>query len=106
MVERGMYSFQNLMLLFILVILMVQLWRNIVVVVFYLNLSSTHFFRCWFGGGNGKNIRIWDDPILGDLPLGHREDLANIKIWIQNRNLKTLWDISSWTEDEEESWES
>ena len=56
--------------------------------------------------GNGKKIRIWDDPILDDQPLNHIEGLANIKIWLQSNNLNTMWDISTWTDDSGRRWDS
>jgi len=56
--------------------------------------------------GNGKSIRIWDNPILGDPPLNQNEEMDNIREWLQNRNLLTLWDISIWGTDDERSWES
>ena len=56
--------------------------------------------------GNGKNIRYWDDSILGDSRLGQKVELENIKNWLQHKNPLTLWDISTWSDDAEKSWES
>eukprot|EP00253_Pinus_taeda_P019066 PITA_19066 len=56
--------------------------------------------------GNGKKIRIWKDQILGDQPLQHIKDLANIKLWLHSNNKETLWDISNWTEDADRRWDS
>ena len=56
--------------------------------------------------GNGKKIRIWDDSILSDQPLNQVEDLINSKAWLQACNLKTLWDISNWTDDARSLWDS
>ena len=56
--------------------------------------------------GNGEKIRIWEDLILGDQPLNDSSDLRNIKEWLHARNCSTLKDISSWSNDEEESWEN
>lgn len=59
-----------------------------------------HFSRnLYWIPGNGRKIRIWDDPILGDQPMNHEEGISNIRDWLQDRNLNTLWDISSWSED-------
>ena len=55
--------------------------------------------------GNGAKIRIWEDSILGDQPLNDSSDLGNIKDWLLAKNCSTLRDISSWSNDEEESWE-
>ena len=54
--------------------------------------------------GNGAKIRIWEDSILGDQPLNESIDLGNIKAWIQTKNCSTLWDISSWNNDDIDSW--
>eukprot|EP00253_Pinus_taeda_P032576 PITA_32576 len=55
--------------------------------------------------GNGKKIRIWEDSILGNQPLNQVEDLVNIIVWLQARNLKTLWDISNWTDEAGSLWD-
>jgi len=62
--------------------------------------------RLYWVPGNGKTIKIWDDPILGDPLLGQNEELENIKRWHQNKNLITLGDISIWGDDENRSWEN
>jgi hypothetical protein len=54
--------------------------------------------------GNGKKINIWEDPILGSKPLNQSEGMENIKIWLQNNNRKTLWDISEWEEGDNSPW--
>ena len=56
--------------------------------------------------GNGGKIRIWEDYILGDQPLNGLNKLGNIKSWLLSKNCSTLWDISSWNNDDKESWES
>ena len=55
--------------------------------------------------GNGEKIRIWEDSILGDHPLNELNDLENIKAWLLAKNCSTLWDISSWNNNDKESWE-
>eukprot|EP00253_Pinus_taeda_P007428 PITA_07428 len=74
--------------------------------IFKLCLSAMEHFshNLYWIPGNGKNIRIWDDPILGDQSLNQVEGLKNIKIWLQSNNLNTLWDISTWTEDDGRWW--
>ena len=45
---------------------------------------------------NGKKIKLWDDSILGNPPLGSCSEVDNIKLWILAKGVTTLWDISSW----------
>eukprot|EP00253_Pinus_taeda_P022123 PITA_22123 len=69
--------------------------------VFKLCIKALEHFshKLYWIPGNGQKIRIWDDPILGDQPLSRVEELTNIKDCLQDRNLISLWDISSWMED-------
>ena len=46
--------------------------------------------------GNGKNIKMWDDSILGNPPLGSCSEVANIKLWLLAKGVTTLWDLSAW----------
>eukprot|EP00253_Pinus_taeda_P012315 PITA_12315 len=55
--------------------------------------------------GNGRKIKMWDDSIMGDQPMKQVSDLANIKEWLQARNLHTLWDISIWKEAPDRTWD-
>ena len=80
-----MCSSQNLMLPFLLVILMVQLWRTPMVVVFNLKLYSTHFFRCWFGGGSGNNIRTQLLACWGLLYFAFVHGCAEIHICVDSK---------------------
>ena len=50
--------------------------------------------------GNGKKINLWEDSIMGEQPLGQIFEIENIKSWLQDRNIETLWDISSWDDDD------
>ena len=52
--------------------------------------------RLYWIPGNGKTIRIWEDPILGDTPLGHCQEVRNIKRWLLENGTTTLWDLSAW----------
>jgi hypothetical protein len=54
--------------------------------------------------GNGKEINVLDESIMGDPPLGSREDLDWLKEWTRTRNLNSLWDISAWENDENKTW--
>ena len=56
--------------------------------------------------GNGAKIKIWEDSILGDQPLNGLNKLRNIKAWLLANNCTTMWDISSWENNDKESWES
>ena len=56
--------------------------------------------------GNGAKIKIWEDSILGDHPFNSLKELGNIKAWLLANNYSTLWDISSWGNDDKESWVS
>jgi ribonuclease HI/exonuclease III len=46
--------------------------------------------------GNGKQIKIWDDSILGDPPLKLNQNLQRLQTWMAEQNLRTLFDISVW----------
>jgi hypothetical protein len=54
--------------------------------------------------GNGKEISVWEDSIMGEPPLGSRQDLNCLKDWMKTQNLNNLWDISVWGNDEHKSW--
>jgi hypothetical protein len=54
--------------------------------------------------GNGKNILIWEDSILGGPPLDSMPGTSNFKEFIHSQNLTTLWDISNWHNDEAKAW--
>jgi len=76
--------------------------------IFSLCLRALEHFKSkltWISG-NGRRIKIWEDSILGDPPLDQKEELLNIKAWLQNNNLSTLWDIYIWDDDEDKSWKN
>jgi hypothetical protein len=54
--------------------------------------------------GNGKNILIWEDSILGDPPLDTLSGTSNLKRWLHSQSLTVLWDISIWNNDEIRTW--
>jgi ribonuclease HI len=54
---------------------------------------------------NGKKIKIWQDSIMGDPPLGLRQDLLRLKDWMESQNIITLFDISTWGEDKFMTWQ-
>ena len=73
--------------------------------IFMLYKKSFPYFKAkltWIPG-NGANIKIWDDSILGNQPLNSLIELRNIQAWLTNNNCSTLWDISSWGNDDKES---
>jgi hypothetical protein len=55
--------------------------------------------------GNGKKIKIWQYSILGDPPLELSQDLQRLKGWMDGKNLKTLFDISTWGTDRHKAWQ-
>jgi ribonuclease HI len=54
--------------------------------------------------GNGKDISIWEDSVLGEPTLSTRQDLRRLRDWMQTNSLHKLWDISAWRNDENISW--
>jgi ribonuclease HI/exonuclease III len=55
--------------------------------------------------GNGSKINLWEDSILGGQPLSDLREIENIKNWLMHKNCRTLWDISTWKNDDKKSWE-
>lgn len=55
--------------------------------------------------GNGKQIKIWNDSILGDPPLEWNQNLHRLKTWMDEQNLKTLFDISDWGAGRHKQWQ-
>jgi len=43
---------------------------------------------------------------MGDPPLGSRQDLKQLKLWMKIQNLNSLWDISVWGNDEPKAWQN
>jgi hypothetical protein len=52
--------------------------------------------------GNGRKIKFWEDSILGQTPLSFSEGMENIQSWLHSISKVTLWDLSSWNQDD--SW--
>jgi len=50
--------------------------------------------------GNGENILIWENSILGEPPLDSIPSTTNIKDFLHAQHLLTIWDISKWHSDE------
>jgi hypothetical protein len=55
--------------------------------------------------GNGKQIKIWNDSIQGDPPLEWNQNLHRLKAWMEEQNLKTLFDISAWGAGRHKQWQ-
>jgi hypothetical protein len=74
--------------------------------IFNLCLKALKLFRPHLTciPGNGKEIKVWEDSILGDPTLSSMEGLDRLKDWMRNQNLNNMWDISIWKEDEDNSW--
>jgi len=52
--------------------------------IYLMCLKALDHFRSklYWIPGNGKKIRLWEDSILGEEPLGQSQDFQNIKLWI------------------------
>jgi hypothetical protein len=55
--------------------------------------------------GNWKQIKIWNDSILGDPPLEWNQNLHRLKTWMDEQTLKTLFDISAWEIERHKQWQ-
>ena len=51
--------------------------------------------------GNGKTVKVWEDSIPGETPLGLCMEVNNIKHWLLDKGATSLWDLSAW---EENNW--
>jgi hypothetical protein len=47
---------------------------------------------------------LWQDNIMGDAPLIESEDLMEIRLWLSQRSINKLADISAW--DDSGRWQS
>ena len=55
--------------------------------------------------GNGKNIKVWEDSILGETTLGSCSEIDNIKLWLLAKGATSLWDLSAWDDNLWLSWD-
>ena len=46
--------------------------------------------------GDGKTIRVWDDSIMGDTPLGSCREVEQLRNWLLNKGITLLSDLSQW----------
>jgi hypothetical protein len=74
--------------------------------IFNLCLKDLKLFRThltWIPG-NGKEMKVWEDSIMGNPMLISMEGLDRLNNWMRSQNLNNLWDISIWKQDEDNSW--
>ena len=46
--------------------------------------------------GDGKTIRVWDESIMGDAPLGSCREVEHLRNWLLNKGITLLSDLSQW----------
>jgi hypothetical protein len=74
--------------------------------IFTICQKSSGFFSphlTWIPG-NGENIRIWEDSIMGDPPLDSVSGTNNLNNFLHAQQLNTIWDIAKWNSDANNSW--
>lgn len=54
--------------------------------------------------GNGKDINIWSDRIMGSNPRSLLQAFRPLQLWMEERNLITLFDISIWNQNKWQDW--
>ena len=60
--------------------------------IYKLCFNVLHHFNAhlhWIPG-NGKEIKLWEDSIMGEQPLGQNTGIRNIKASAQDNNIETL----------------
>eukprot|EP00253_Pinus_taeda_P013625 PITA_13625 len=69
-----------------------QVWR--------LCCKSSEFFKkhMYRIPGNGKSTQLWKDRIMGKDPLAEREDIAELKNWLERVRVNRVYDLASWDE--------
>ena len=82
--------------------------RNIKIANTPLGTTVWNLCRKWFDNfqyqlyripGSGKKTFLWEDKILGNLPLSSINSLSDIKIWLTNKGFLRLADICNWDSD-------
>jgi hypothetical protein len=76
--------------------------------IFFVCLKEHAFFSpalTWILG-NGKQIRIWEDSIMGDPAIDTIPSTKLLKSSLKAQNINTLWDISHWQSDRSKDWAS
>eukprot|EP00253_Pinus_taeda_P007191 PITA_07191 len=69
-----------------------QVWR--------LCCKSSEFFKkhMYRIPGNGKSTQLWKDRIMGKDPLAEREDIAELRNWLERAGVNRVYDLASWDE--------
>ena len=60
--------------------------------------------RAYWIPGNSKEIKIWDDNIMMHPPLSSHCSLQALRLWLDNAECTTLWDISQWAGRQWQRW--
>jgi len=48
--------------------------------------------------GNGREINVWNDSIMGKPPLAGLPGIQRLKMWMSTRGLTSLESISQWNQ--------
>eukprot|EP00253_Pinus_taeda_P015965 PITA_15965 len=56
--------------------------------------------------GSGREINIWADRIMGSKPRNSTQNLRPLQIWMETKNLNSLYDISTWEHNSWKDWKS
>jgi len=54
--------------------------------------------------GNGKEINIWSDRIMGVKPRNLLQNFRPLQTWMEAKNLTSLYDISIWDHNSWHDW--
>ena len=54
--------------------------------------------------GNGKEINIWSDRIMGAKPRNLIQNFRPLQTWMEAKNLNSLYDISLWDHNSWHDW--
>eukprot|EP00253_Pinus_taeda_P031914 PITA_31914 len=54
--------------------------------------------------GNGKEVSIWEDRIMGSEARGSLQKFGPLQQWMRDANIKTLYDISLWDQNCWKGW--
>eukprot|EP00253_Pinus_taeda_P019238 PITA_19238 len=46
--------------------------------------------------GNGKHTHLWNDRIMGKEPLRDNEEIGNLREWLKQAGVNTVFDLSKW----------
>jgi len=58
-----------------------------------LDFFQKHLYRI---PGNGEKTMLWQDSIMGQLPIDNSKELKEIREWLTQHGFTKLADISSW----------